>query len=203
MSADSRHLIIMAKAPVLGRVKTRLAGDIGRVAATAFYRRSLAELTRRMAADGRWTTWLGVAPDSSVADAALWPADCPRLAQGTGDLGRRMARLLAAVPPGPAVLIGADIPAVRPCHIWLALRRLGRVDAVFGPAIDGGFWLVGLKRHARPTAIFEGVRWSSPHALADTLANLPAGWRHGEAATLSDIDDGQAFSALGRPAWKR
>jgi len=192
---SARHLIIMAKAPRLGRVKTRLGRDIGAVAATRFYRRTLVDVTRRLAGDGRWRTWLGVSPDADIADAALWPTGPDRVAQGAGDLGRRMARLLAAVPPGPAVLVGADIPAIGAEHIWQAFGALGHSDAVFGPAADGGFWLVGLKRLRRAPDIFSGVRWSHPETLADTLAQLPKGWRVAEAATLSDVDDGGAFRA--------
>jgi len=199
---ESRHLIVMAKAPRLGRVKTRLARDVGAVAAWNFYRRNLEAVTRGLSADPRWQTYLGVSPDDSANDPALWPLDLPRLAQGGGDLGARMARLLDAMPPGPAVVIGADIPGIRPDHIWAAFRALGQADAVFGPADDGGYWLVGLKRRPAPAGLFRGVRWSSPDALADTLANLPAHWRHALAATLSDVDDGAQLSRLGTDARK-
>ncbi len=197
MSAPPRHLIVMAKAPRLGRVKTRLAADVGAVRAAGFYRRTLHDVTRRLDADARWRTWLGVTPDRDIADDRLWPAGPDRIAQGTGDLGRRMTRLLTALPPGPAVLVGADIPAIRPGHIWQAFQALGRGDAVFGPATDGGFWLVGLKRPHAGIDIFSGVAWSRPDTLEVTLAQLPKGWRVGLAATLDDVDDGNAFSALG------
>ena len=203
MTPIRRHLIVMAKAPRLGRVKTRLAQDVGAVAAWNFYRRNLADVTRRLAADPRWQTYLGVSPDDSANNPALWPADIARLPQGTGDLGARMAGLLNAMPPGPALLIGADIPGVRPEHIWAAFRALGNADAVFGPADDGGYWLVGLRRRPVPANLFRDVRWSSADALADTLSNLPAHWRHAPAATLSDIDDGAALSRLGTRAGTR
>jgi rSAM/selenodomain-associated transferase 1 len=195
VTAPARHLIVMAKAPRLGRVKTRLALDVGAVAAAGFYRRTLENVTRRLTADPRWRTWLGVTPDRDIADDRLWPLGRhgpDRIAQGGGDLGRRMARLLAAVPPGPVVLVGADIPAIRPGHIWQAFRALGRNDAVLGPAADGGFWLVGL-RHACNADIFAGVEWSRPDTLEKTLAGLPKGWRVGRAATLADVDDGAAL----------
>ncbi len=66
---------------------------------------------------------------------------------------------------------------------------------MFGPAPDGGYWLVGLKRVPRLLAPFAGVRWSSPHALADTLANLD-GLRVVFAATLSDVDTGEDFRQM-------
>ena len=70
-----------------------------------------------------------------------------------------------------------------------AFEALGRADAVLGPATDGGYWLVGLRRTgAAPATLFRGVRWSSPHALADTEASMP-GLRVARAATLSDVDE--------------
>jgi glycosyltransferase A (GT-A) superfamily protein (DUF2064 family) len=107
--------------------------------------------------------------------------------QGGGDLGARMQRIFDAAPPGPAVIIGTDVPHIAPAHIAAAFRLLGRHDAVFGPAADGGYWLVGLKRRPRLLRPFDGVRWSTAHALSDTLANL-RGLSIGEVATLTDVD---------------
>ena len=115
--------------------------------------------------------------------------------QGKGDLGQRMRRLFAALPPGPAIIVGSDIPAIEPEHIAQAFRLLGRNDAVFGPAPDGGYWLIGFKRTPKALAPFAGVRWSSPHALADTLANLK-GKRVAFAATLSDVDSKDDYRNL-------
>jgi glycosyltransferase A (GT-A) superfamily protein (DUF2064 family) len=65
---------------------------------------------------------------------------------------------------------------------------------VFGPAEDGGYWLVGQRRLRALPDLFRGVRWSSPHALADTLANLAPGQTHALVATLTDVDDGGAYA---------
>lgn len=70
-------------------------------------------------------------------------------------------------------MIGADVPDLDAGVIDQAFRRLGDHDAVFGPAEDGGFWLIGLKGKLRRRPPFAGVRWSTPNALADTLAQLP------------------------------
>jgi glycosyltransferase A (GT-A) superfamily protein (DUF2064 family) len=76
------------------------------------------------------------------------------------------------MPPGPVVIVGTDIPEVRAAHIARAMRELGRHDVVFGPATDGGYWLVGLRRRPRVRKLFVGVRWSHAETLADTLKNL-------------------------------
>jgi len=184
------QLVIMAKAPRIGRVKSRLARGIGRVGAWAFYRQTLAAVSRPLAADPRWTTWLAVSPDDTVHNDRVWPVQCSRFSQGNGDLGQRMGRAMETLDPGPVVIIGADIPDIRPLHIAAAFTALGTHDAVFGPADDGGYWLVGLKRRPRITAIFENVRWSTEHALADTCANLPNLAKIAWLETLIDVDDG-------------
>lgn len=195
-----RHLVIYAKEPRLGAVKTRLARDIGAAAALRFYEETLRALVARVARGAAWRCWLAVAPDAFVHDARRrwrWlPRELAVVGQGRGDLGQRMARSFARLPPGPAVLIGSDIPAIARAHIEAAFAALGRHDAVFGPADDGGYWLVGQRRlHAMPH-LFDRVRWSSPLALADTLANLAPGESHARAATLADVDDGAAYVRL-------
>jgi uncharacterized protein len=196
--ACAGRLIIMVKEPRLGAVKTRLAAEIGAAAATRFYRGATDHLIRRLASDRRWRTLLAVAPDAAIA-ARRWPARVPRLRQGGGDIGVRMERLLLAQRPHPAVLIGSDIPGIAPRHIAEAFALLCRHDVVFGPATDGGFWLVGIKPLPHLPGMFRDVRWSSPDALADTLANL-AGRRIGFAARLPDVDDAEGYWASGANA---
>jgi uncharacterized protein len=177
----------MLKQPVMGRVKTRLARDIGLAEATRFARISARATIARLARDRRWRTVLAIAPDTAIA-APLWPARCRAVGQGSGNLGARMARLLEPA-VRPALLIGADIPGVSPAIIADAFRLLRGHDTVFGPAEDGGYWLIGLNRRAPSHGLFAGVRWSTPHALADTVANLPHA-RVAYAARLGDVDDG-------------
>ena len=112
----------MAKTPVAGRVKTRLAGEVGVVRATAFYRSAVRTVVTRLAADRRWRTYLAISPDTDLAHPA-WPAPVPRLPQGGGDLADRMHAIMMRLPPGPVVVIGTDIPAVRPAHIRRHHRR--------------------------------------------------------------------------------
>jgi rSAM/selenodomain-associated transferase 1 len=190
-----RHLILFARLPRLGSGKRRLARDIGAVAALRFERLMLARALRRLGRDRRWRLRLAVTPDPACRERKPW-AGMPLVPQGTGDLGRRMQRALAACPPGPAVLVGTDIPGLAAVHIAAAFALLGRHDLVFGPATDGGFWLIGARRSPRLPPLFGPVRWSSPHALADALANLPRSVSVGFAARLDDVDDGAAYRRL-------
>ncbi len=183
-----RRLVIFVKAPVAGRVKTRLGREIGMVQAAWWCRHQMARLLRVLGRDPRWETWLAVTPDQG--DWPAWPRALPRWRQGHGDLGARMAGVFHGLPPGPVVIVGTDIPGLRPCHVAEAFAALGRADAVFGPALDGGYWLMGLARGRRtaPAGLFDGVRWSTRHALADTLATLH-GHRVGFVTPLDDVDE--------------
>lgn len=190
----ANRLVIFARQPRLGAGKRRLARDIGATAALNFQRTQLAQTLRRLARDPRWRTYIAVTPDRSRP----WPAMIPVLAQGGGDLGVRMARAARGLPPGPVVIVGCDIPGLTAAHVAAAFRKLGACDAVFGPATDGGYWLVGLRRRPRFIDPFTEVRWSTRHALADTLAGL-TDRRVAMVATLADVDDGAAFAARFRP----
>jgi rSAM/selenodomain-associated transferase 1 len=189
----AKYLVIMAKSPRLGRVKLRLGREIGEVAALRVYRASLRHVVIRLARDTRWRTLLAVTPGRDLAEPFLRAGGlASRLPQGEGDLGRRMQRIFAKLPPGPVLIVGSDIPAVTPRLIAQAFGRLGGADAVLGPAQDGGFWLIGLRRSPKILAPFARVRWSSRHALADTIANLD-GYRMALTASLRDVDTAQDF----------
>lgn len=196
MARRLRHLILFVKAPRFGAVKTRLARDVGRLKAWMFHRRALAQVVHRLGRDRRWRTWIAATPDRAARGFRSRPSGVKMVPQGRGDLGERMARAFAHVAPEPAVLVGGDIPAIRSAHIMEAFRKLDVFDAVFGPAADGGYWLVGFRK-APPAEVFRGVRWSSPHALADTLANLSGFKVAPPLETLHDVDDGAAFRRLG------
>ncbi len=157
----------MAKSPRLGGVKRRLSQEIGGTEAIRFYRACLTHTLMRLGADSRWQTLLAVTPDAEVT-APVWPG-CHSsrigiLPQGRGDLGHRMQALFERLPPGPVVIVGSDIPGIGATEIARAFSLLGRADAVLGPAEDGGYWLIGLKRSPRVVRPFAAVRWSSRHA---------------------------------------
>jgi len=184
----------MVKVPQAGRVKTRLAREIGAIPALWWFRHQLRSLVRRVQ-DPRWDLVLAVSPDANGLMSRQFPPGIARVPQGRGDLGVRMARQLRG---GTVCVIGADIPGIEQRHISKAFQQLGTVDAVFGPAPDGGFWLVGhAARRPVPAGIFTGARWSGPDALADSVASLPD-HRIGYADTLRDVDTAADFAMTPR-----
>ncbi|MEM1307462.1 MAG: DUF2064 domain-containing protein [Pseudomonadota bacterium] len=203
-------LVVMVKVPMIGRVKTRLARDIGGVRATSFYRAAARALLTRLSGDRRWRTVLAVAPDTALMTRAF-AAGPKRMRQGDGDLGRRLNHAMRQPTPGAVVVIGTDIPAIRARDVAAALSAARRAGAVFGPAPDGGYWLVGLRQTPRAHDPFRGVRWSTEHALADTETNLararglvsrlgPSGGAvAARLRVLDDVDDGETYARVA--AW--
>jgi uncharacterized protein len=178
-------VVVFARSPRLGVVKRRLAHDIGDRAALRFHVATLTRLARALAADRRFRTVLAVTPDHA---RFRLPVHVERLPQGSGDLGMRMQRAFQRFPHGRVAIIGCDIPDAGPLDSLAAFRALGSAQAAFGPAVDGGYWLVAMSPR-RPAHPFASVRWSTEHALADTLANF-AGRRIALLRTLHDVDTG-------------
>jgi uncharacterized protein len=176
-------VVVFARAPRLGAVKRRLARDIGARAALRFHVSTMTRLLRALAADRRLRTVLAVTPDHA---RFRLPARVERFAQGAGDLGVRMHRAFWRFPHGRVAIIGCDIPDAGPQDAHAAFRALGSAHAAFGPAADGGYWLVALSPR-RPGRPFASVRWSTEHALADTLVNF-GGRRVALLRTLHDVD---------------
>ena len=200
MAADPtrQHLVLFARQPRYGVGKRRLAADVGDLEALRFARGALERLRRTLGADPRWTLWLAVSPDRPTG----WAAPARVIAQGPGDLGDRLSRVVHALPPGPSVILGADTPTVTREDVADAFAALGSHDAVFGPARDGGYWLIGLRRRPRQHLPFDAVRWSTEHALADTLAAMD-----GRTVALlrmqEDVDDGPSLRRyLSRSRWR-
>jgi len=176
----------MVREPRPGQVKTRLGRDMGMVRAAWWYRHQSRQIIRTLARDPRWRTILAVTPDREGMVSRVWPAGIDRIPQGAGDLGQRMGRILARPRKAPLAIIGSDIPGITCGHVVRAFAALGNHDAVFGPAEDGGYWLVGLKGPFR-IGMFDNVRWSSEHALADTLRNMQH-MRLAMVDSLRDVD---------------
>lgn len=186
--SGERQLAVMARRPVVGQGKRRLAAEIGDLAAHRFQRVVLGRLLQRLGASSDWRLWLALTPD----EPRHFPGAQHVIGQGEGDLGVRMTRLAHDLPPGPLVIIGSDIPGIAHSDIAAAFGLLERADAVVGPAPDGGYWLIGFSPAQRAHLPFSGVRWSTHDARADTLRNL-AGRRVALLRELEDVDDGASY----------
>ena len=179
-------LYVFAKAPRMGAAKTRLARDIGAVHAQRLYRAMTARVLRQVS-DPRWDVVVYTSGDASTVPE--WRR-LPQRAQPGGSLSPRLAAVFAGA-RRPVMVIGTDCPQVTAGDIADALEALRHERFVFGPASDGGFWLMGARAPLRQ-GFFDGVRWSSEHTLADVRA------RAGEVALLrelTDVDDGEGLRA--------
>lgn len=192
---EATRLLVVAKAPVPGRVKTRLAVGVGDETAARLAAAALADtLTTAAASVGAARCVLaldGDLADPAVVDGAMLAAlvdGWSVLPQVEGDLGVRLAAAHAACGPGPVVQIGMDTPQVTRSDLLQVARGLADADAVLGPASDGGWWALGVRDPSVAAAI-AGVPMSRPTTGADTRDALgEAGWRVGTASTLSDVD---------------
>ena len=190
--------ILFLKAPLIGAVKTRLAAEIGAPAAWRFYRETAQRIGARLVRCPEWDLVVAATPRRSARHLRRGLprlAGLPCIEQGEGDLGARMARCLDRFAPRPRLLFGADIPSVDAVAIGRAFDRLRGSDVLFGPAEDGGFWLVGQRGPERCAGLFDGVPWSRPETFAATLRNVPRHRRAAFAETLADVDDGAAWRA--------
>ena len=159
VSARENALIVMARYPEPGRVKTRLAASIGDAAAAALYRAFLDDLRARLAWHRSWVFHWAFEPVGSPFRAEL-AAETAAFAQVEGDLGARMHGAMTRGLRGGAlrvVLIGSDVPHVPLSTLEEAFRRLSAgADLVVGPAEDGGYYMIG-SRSVPP--VFEDIRW--------------------------------------------
>jgi rSAM/selenodomain-associated transferase 1 len=187
-SSDS-CLIQFAKAPVLGAVKTRLEPALGQVGCVALHRALVSWVFSRHLSVAQVDSEVWSDCKHAFFDALLAPAAVPfRLQEGT-DLGQRMAHAFAdrLLHYRNVLLIGSDCPGIDGDYIAAALQALQKVPAVFGPARDGGYVLVGLNRPC--PALFEGVPWGTGSVMDVTRQRLLANrlpWL--ELDTLADID---------------
>lgn len=179
-------LIVMARAPLLGVGKTRLAAEIGAVEAWRI-NRALQARTMRAAMDPRWTTLLCVTPDEATGLhlPGVWPRRGQRMAQGSGDLGERLARAIDQ--RARVAIVGADCRDITRAHIASGFTALRRAPFALGPARDGGFWLLAARRGAAAAKAMAHVRWSTRHAAKDVIRNLGAK-NVALLATLRDVD---------------
>lgn len=186
------RVIVLAKAPVAGFAKTRLIPALGAEGAAALASRLLAHAVAAAHEAALGPVEVCATPDATHAAFQALAGAVQLSVQGEGDLGARMARAFerhfvhAGAPP--CLLIGTDAPGLDAAALRAAAAALTDADAVFVPALDGGYALVGLRRPA--PALFAGMHWSTPQVMADTRARAASlGLRVAELPPLADIDE--------------
>lgn len=189
-SADvDLRVVVMAKHPVPGRVKTRLGRAFGDAAACRLYRAFLVDLAARLATM-RWEVTWAVWPPDAPFERVVPGARCVR--QEGATLGERMAaataRLLADGGT-PVAVLGVDAPHAPLAAVADAGRALaGAADVALGPAADGGYWLIALR--APEPALFDGIAWGTSAVLGETLARARArGLRVHQVTATFDVDE--------------
>jgi len=190
------QVLVMAKHPEPGSVKTRLAVQIGAAAACRLYDAFVRDLAERVAGLEFPVTW------------AFWPPDAPFptlvpgarcVPQAGRDLGERLEHAVGEcfrTVPLPVITIGVDSPHLELARLREAAAALTTgVDVVLGPATDGGYYLIGLRV---PSArVFRGIDWGASSVLAATLAQAQrAGLRSQLLAPTFDVDDVEGLAAL-------
>lgn len=195
-------LIVFARAPEAGRVKTRLVPLLGKAGAARLHARLVERTLATALAAGFESLDLYCSPgiDHGFFRGIRRRFGIGLRSQGRGDLGIRMYRAFkrALRSHAGAVLIGSDCPVLRPADLRAAAQALqAGADAVLSPAEDGGYALIGLRRVSR--RLFDGVAWGTPRVLAQTRRRLRRlRWRSKELRTVWDVDRPQDVARLNR-----
>ncbi|KAA0253581.1 glycosyltransferase [Acidobacteria bacterium ACD] len=199
-----RRLVLFAREPVAGRVKTRLALSIGAPAACRLYGAMLEDLAGQLPSPAEWQAVLahdGAAPGPVLG--RLFGTGWLAVPQGGGGLGERLVRVLdrsAAEGARATVVAGSDAPSLTAERVREAFRALGEGGArvALAPSPDGGYSLLGATREVPASALLGDVRWSTPDARGDTVAaarelGIPV-------ALLDEVPDVDTREDLGRLA---
>jgi hypothetical protein len=185
------RLLLFAKAPQAGRVKTRLAAEVDAAGGAGVA--VAVDVARALLADALAAAVGLPGIEPVLAGSGDWSGvetgDVARWEQGEGGLGDRVARMLAAGCDGAdgALAVGADTVAIDRAALIDAATRVRRGRPVLGRAEDGGFWLLGVP--SCPQGLLEGVTWSAPTTAEETAARLDAAWGgHDEITVGWDLD---------------
>ena len=191
-------LLVFARVPALGLVKTRIAKTLGNVRALRIYRvlGRVVMMQLRRALTNNVSVRIVHTPDDGAVDIRAWLGpDIDTVPQGDGDLGTRMRRAVArefGAGSERVVVVGTDCPELSSVVVERAFNALNAHDVVFGPATDGGYYLIGVHQRAANvalSALFSGVPWSSSETLAVSRNRAcQAGLRVYDLKLLSDID---------------
>ena len=193
------EVLLFARAPRSGQVKTRLSADIGADRALQIYRTVGSRVVRQIAPVSSITAWYD--PPDAEEEMRAWLGELSYRPQPEGDLGARLAHAFAehfvAKPLEPALAIGCDAPGVDAAIIKQARGALRSKDIVLGPASDGGYYLIGLAQHRRE--LFEGIPWGTDRVFECTIGICDAiGSEPAILPELQDVDRAADLTALDR-----
>ncbi len=198
MRDRSTLIVVFAKAPQVGRVKTRLVTAIGAEGAARLHARLVERTLATVLAAECGVVELHGSPAGHAALRSLARVNALQLRrQAQGDIGRRMYEAFrrGLRTHARVILVGGDCPALAVSDVRRAARLLRSCDAVIAPAEDGGYPLIGLARNSQ--RLFDGVAWSTPGVMAQTRERLAAlGWRWRELRTLWDVDRPEDLARL-------
>jgi len=189
---DKNLLGFFAKFPEPGKVKTRLARDIGPYAAADACRRIAEYVLKKTSPDDScYRRIIFYAPDAMRQQFSEWmPGEVLRAQKG-GDVGERMDNALREMfnmGAEKAIVVGSDIPGLHKGIIEQAFHELDNCDIVIGPAMDGGYYLIGMK--SPHPEIFRNIAWGTEKVFSETVAIIEkTGLGYGVVATLFDVDD--------------
>jgi hypothetical protein len=186
---NKNALIVFVRKPELGKVKTRLAATVGNAAALDIYKKLLQhtfELTQATTTD-KFIFYAG-----EIVEEDIWREKrYTKLLQQETDLGGRMKAAFHTVFQSgydKVVIIGSDCPQLTPSHLADAFKALNQVDIVIGPASDGGYYLLGMKK--LQGQLFQGIEWSTPTVFAKTEKIInQLGCSYHALETLTDVDE--------------
>lgn len=190
------QLIVFAKAPLPGQVKTRLAATIGPEKTLEVYQLLLQALVRNL---GHLPATVAYTPPGSAeAFATMLPAHWILEPQSNGDLGARLQQAFQQAFARGALriaIIGSDCPEVTPQDITDAFDALKNHDLVLGPSHDGGYWLIAMKKLI--PELLSGIHWSSSSVLAQTMEHARGiGASVHLLRTLRDVDTEEDWNEL-------
>ena len=183
----THHLIIFVKNPIPGTVKTRIARTVGNEKAVEVYRH-LVQYTQQVTRYGPWEKTVYYADFVNQNDG--W-SGYGKAIQAGRDLGERMANAFQerfAAGAEKVIIIGSDCLTITEDHLFAAFRALDEADVVIGPATDGGYYLLGMRKLHR--SLFESMPWSQPELrLLTEQAILEQGLIFNRLEELTDIDE--------------
>jgi rSAM/selenodomain-associated transferase 1 len=191
---------LLARAPVAGHVKTRLIPRLGAELAAELHVRMVHHTlaTLALARVGPVELWCGADGDRSLFEACRRKLGVPLHMQPEGDLGQRMSAIAVQVLARAkgVIMVGTDAPSIQPGDLVEAGQALADGhDAVVGPAEDGGYYLIGLTRHA--PELFAGIDWGTPAVLMQTRVRLLGlRWRTHELQVRWDVDTPEDYDRL-------